>query len=624
MTDPLPEEYGFSGGRGDYGTFASRCPTAPDFRPLLISDHVAMLAQINDGAARAAAQMWGNAASLFEATRQNMVSYGEGLRQQWRSQAAEPFFTHVGGTLYSLRLWADAARSNQAALNRLGDAIQTAQQQMAALYASFESEVIAIDKNEFGPGFLGDEDEDDMRAMVEEKTAQSRAIMETLAQQFTQTVPAVEGRFAGPADARPPSEAQMQRALSTALGGAPQAPGGGGGAGGGGAGRGAPPAAPSMQTQAMMTPLGGSMALGPPPAAPVRPPGAAPEGARGPAPAAPMMPVGGPGAFGAPPAAPVIGASGSVSGPVRGAPPAAPTIGSAGAPSSGLAGKRGAPPAAPSRGSDTGGAQSLRGAPPEAAGAPPMGASNALQGRNAPPTAAMPPGSGARAAARPQIPGRAGGPGVPGMGSPGSRGAGPGVPGMGSPGSRGAAGRPGAPGTGVPGAPGLQGRQAGRPAAGSPGGMAPPSSGVPRSLQGSRGTPEGARSGRSVNGRAPIGPGMPGSAGMQGLRGRSGPVRAARNESAQTARAALRRGLDGRGIAAGRSGPASAAASGPTGRVANATPARRHEEKRAAAAVPQMVGDEKLFAVDPAAPAVIERKQEKVHARRPGPALGRG
>jgi len=43
-----------------------------------------------------------------------------------------------------------------------------------------------------------------------------------------------------------------------------------------------------------------------------------------------------------------------------------------------------------------------------------------------------------------------------------------------------------------------------------------------------------------------------------------------------------------------------------------------------AAAVEQIVGDEELFVVRKAAPAVIERSAEKVHAKRPGPALGRG
>ncbi len=617
MADPAPGEYGYTGGKGSYGTFAARCPTAPDFRPLEIEAHVEMLRRLDDGAAHATAAMWGNAASLFEATRDNISSYGESLRQVWRSDAAEPFFTHIGGTLYSLRLWAAAARANEAAMHRLASAIQTAQQQMATLYAGFKTEVAAIDENEFGPGWMGDEDEDDMEAMVEEKSAQSRAILETLAQVFTGTPTQVEGKFAGPADARPITPERMQAALGGpgSGAGAPQAPGGGGGAAG--APPGAPPAAPPRGTpHAVLIPGPGGQALLPPPAAPVRPPApAAPV--RGPAPTAPVMPATGPGGIGAPPAPPVIGAAGAIPGAAQGPPPVAPAIGSAGAPSSGLAGTRGAPPAPPTgvgAGTTPAGAQALRGAPPSAPGSPPPAPpSNALAGRNAPASPAMPPGGrGAppSAAARPQIPGRAGGPGAPGMAPPAP------------PGGRGLGNRPGQPGRGAPGAPGLQGRQAPH----APGaGMGPPSPGAsaPRSLLG-RANPDGSRPGRATNGRAPIRPGAPGSAGQPGLRGRSGPVRAARSETAQTARAALRRGLDGRGISTGRSGPASAAASGPTGRPATAPQAKRHEEKKAAAAVPQMVGDEELFAVDPAAPAVIERKQEKVHAKRPGPALGRG
>jgi len=37
-----------------------------------------------------------------------------------------------------------------------------------------------------------------------------------------------------------------------------------------------------------------------------------------------------------------------------------------------------------------------------------------------------------------------------------------------------------------------------------------------------------------------------------------------------------------------------------------------------------MVGDEELFDVKTQARAVIQPSEEKVHAKRPGPALGRG
>lgn len=632
-------DFGYKPGKGgDYGTFAPRCPSAPDFRPLKITDHVVMLAGMNDGAAHATAEGWGHTGKLFETTSTNMKAYGQALQKEWRSQAAEPFMSHVGGTVYSLDAWAVAARDNERALHRIGDAIQTAQTQMATLYASFQKEVGSIDENGAlwaDNPFGTDPGPEAMTKLVNEKTDESRAIMQTLADVLTGSPTATEGKFAGPADARRPTEAEMRKAFGGGGlgGGAPGAPGGAGAAPGAPGSR---PQAPGGRAQAVLIP-GSATYQGPPPAAPGAPP-TSPGQTRGPAPAAPVAPPayapGGP--VGPPPAPPIAppGAGGATTGGATGQvgpPPAAPVIGAAGAAASaGLAGTRGAPPAAPR--APSGGSSALRGPAPQAPNAPggsPMSPRSALQGRNAPSApSSMPPGSGARGGgARPQIPGRSGGPGSPGMGSPGQGMRSPGSPGMGQPGSRGAGARPGGPGgRGAPGSPALPGRQAPRAGGGKPGGgMAPPSSGAPRSLQGNRAKPESGqgRTGRSLNGRGPIRAGTPGSAGMQGLRGRAGPSRAARSETSQTTRAALRRGLDGRGISTGKTGPASSAANGPTGRSTNAAPAKRYEEKRAAP-VSQIVGDEELFAVDPAAPAVIERKQEKVHAKRPGPALGRG
>ncbi|MEJ7772095.1 MAG: hypothetical protein WKF51_09350 [Geodermatophilaceae bacterium] len=110
---------------------------------------------------------------------------------------------------------------------------------------------------------------------------------------------------------------------------------------------------------------------------------------------------------------------------------------------------------------------------------------------------------------------------------------------------------------------------------------------------------------------------------MPGLRGRGGPARIGRSESTQTTSAALRRGLDGRGISTVKNGPAQAPSTGPTARPASPERAKSNGAKQVESA-PQIVGDEELFTVDQAAPAVIERKKEKVHAKRPGPALGRG
>ncbi len=51
-----------------YETTAPAEINTDDFRGELITEHVAMLSRLNDGAAHATAEMWGNAAALYEAT----------------------------------------------------------------------------------------------------------------------------------------------------------------------------------------------------------------------------------------------------------------------------------------------------------------------------------------------------------------------------------------------------------------------------------------------------------------------------------------------------------------------------------------------------------------------------
>lgn len=101
-----------------------------------------------------------------------------------------------------------------------------------------------------------------------------------------------------------------------------------------------------------------------------------------------------------------------------------------------------------------------------------------------------------------------------------------------------------------------------------------------------------------------------------------GGTRAGNAESAHTTRAALRRGLDGRGISTAKNGPATTSPALRSKPASTSATQRRDEDK--AQTVEQIVGDEELFVVQKPAPAVIERSEEKVHAKRPGPALGRG
>ncbi|MDQ3716745.1 MAG: hypothetical protein M3381_12140, partial [Actinomycetota bacterium] len=292
---------------GNYDAPLADTAGAPDWRPLTIAQHAAMLAQLRDSAARAAAEQWGNLAALMDATRSHVREYEGPLRDDWRSRAAEPFFEHIEGTNKSLDEWGQAAKVNEGRLNRLADAIETAQTEMEALYASYKAEVADIDSNDalWADNFLGtDPGPEAMAKMVAEKTEQSRAIMQRLSDVFDGTVLDEAPKFGGPQTANVPTGAEMARALGLGApgGAAPGAPAGGAG--------GAPPAAPGGPGGRTGMLMGPSVAsLGPPPAAP-----------RGPAPGAPAVPPRAP--VGPAPAAPVAPVAYGPSGP----PPAAPTM----------------------------------------------------------------------------------------------------------------------------------------------------------------------------------------------------------------------------------------------------------------------------------------------------------
>ncbi|MDQ3733228.1 MAG: hypothetical protein M3400_04375, partial [Actinomycetota bacterium] len=105
--------------------------------------------------------------------------------------------------------------------------------------------------------------------------------------------------------------------------------------------------------------------------------------------------------------------------------------------------------------------------------------------------------------------------------------------------------------------------------------------------------------------------------------GRTGPARVGHAENTRTTGAALRRGLDGRGLSTIKQRLGLGSAPAAKARPEPALPATARAEELSAEPA-QMLGDEGLFTVDPAAPAVIERAPEKEHAKRPGPALGLG
>jgi len=595
----MPNESGEGPSSAKPGYIPSYCPApggGQDYRSVTIKEHAEWLQAMSDAAAHAAAEMWGNTAATLNAARDNLLSYGSDLRQDWKSSAAELFMEQVSNSAQSLQAWAHAASANEARLHTLGDAIQTAQLEMRTLYDSYSAEAEDINKNEPGPTWGGvlDKGGAELKEMVQQKTSESMRIMATLADCFVHTTIQDAPQFAGPTSA-------TRAAAGAPAGGGGGAPGGAPGAPGGGA-PGMPvaprmvdtvmPNGPGMALwQSQKIPGGGGIAPPPPLAgAPARPPSLARN------------------QLAPPPNMGSLDAPGTAHGRSTIAPPA---IGAA-MPSAGLGGARGAiapPPAI--GGAGPGGGAAARGSVP--APPPGMGRSSLssgmtnLAGRNAPAAPGMPLGGGGGGGgggrgggAPPQIPGRSrlssGSPSMP-AGGPGG----------------------GPPGRGSPATPALPGRTAPRPAGAQPGAM-PPTAGGARAPQG---TGANVRAGRPLNGRGSMRPGSTTATGMPGLRGRGGPTRLGRSESAQTTRAALRRGLDGRGVSSGKSGPATGPAIGSTARPAAPSRAMPTASKQVESA-PQIVGDEELFAVDQAAPAVIERKQEKVHAKRPGPALGRG
>ncbi|MDQ3493704.1 MAG: hypothetical protein M3452_10675, partial [Chloroflexota bacterium] len=371
-----------------YGATMPNTAGAADWRGKTVETHAAMLSQLSDDSARAISQMWANAALNYETAYDNLLGYKNGLVEVWRSDAATPFLEYIDEGLRSLQQWAEASRVNERQLDRVADAIGQAQRDIIPVFESFKSETASINENEFGPGWMGDEDEDDMARMVEEKSAQSSAIMQRLSDVMMGSPIQDAPRYQGPVDARKPTQEEMERALQSAMPrpAAPGAPPGGvGGAPGapGAPGRGAPPAAPGGPNgQTMMaTMVPGMGAMGPPPVAPRGPAPGAPQqqlsqvgtSPVGPPPAAPTMPGGvpaaGAGGLGAPPAAPVMANPGSSA--LRGAPPAAPVMPPGMGTSGSSSALRGAPPAAPTM---PGGALSGRpatvGPPPAAPNAP--------------------------------------------------------------------------------------------------------------------------------------------------------------------------------------------------------------------------------------------------------------
>ncbi|MFI5955628.1 hypothetical protein [Cryptosporangium sp. NPDC051539] len=556
------------------------------------------------------AQSWRTLSTQLTAAKNNLSRHGGRLAPEWTGDAANAFLERVGGSLYSLDQWIEAATKNAATIDRIANDIRTTKPKVQKLYNDWLAEsktekakrdadktssnqsqdsndiIGFLGKHHVIPGSLGDKaykwarDAVPQEEIDQKYTQQALPMVKNLANHFTSaasTGVSLPGKFKGPT---------TFKVVQPSYGGPkPGAPG---------AGPGAPPPVP-----------GGTAPAAPPPVAAVAPPPP-------PLPPAAKLPGTPPGPppvqlAGAPPAPPAVLPAPA---PPPVAPPGTPPIAPGPLPAPLPPGARRTPPTRPTLTPPRPPGQGATGRPNQPT-LPGRTAGRGGGGPNPPNTPRLPGNPQAKGArgggpAKPTLPGRTGAPGSPeaGRGAPGRSAANGARPGLdGRKGRLGQGERPGAPGRSASGRPASGRPGAGRPGAGQPrlpgrtGG--PPirrSSGVTEPPEFRRTTPSTLPDADEPHVRPPAKPSL------GGRRQPGGPTshEPLNGERSRT----VRQELTGR---AGREG----------GHQLDTRPAVDAPRGRAEAAAA-----EEMFAPVESAPAVIERSDAPV-AQHPGPALGR-
>ena len=543
-----------------------------------------IVADESDELTATTAQLWRDISALLEATRSNMKAHAEALAEKWRSPAAESFLRHVGAGLYSLDEWKKAADENAAALSAISGQVSRTQTEVKQIWEDYkvrEASEMADRKGSLAADLVDFNNADSYDEVSREYANKARPHVQALATAYMEAIYYKLGRgtkYKGPTDAAVTVPTMVKPSVV-----APTRPGGPGRPGGSRPNRPGRPTGPELVSDRDRPDRPDRPEIPVQPERPERPEiEDRPDRPQGPTltgttttvpptpPTQPTIPTvqpgGGPTHTGLPPTAPVIPPTGGNAG----GRPGGPGLRSGSAPN------RPSTPAVPGGGAG----QAPRPGTPQLPG---------RGGQNARPTT---PGRGVPTT--PQLPGR---------GAQGARPTSPLMPG------RGAGGRPGTPnktasGTASPGTPSLPGRSAPGKRPGTPHSAQAPA--TPPGLAGRGGSParHGAGPGPEQHGPSgvpestahPTGTGQPGA---PGLGGRRQPTTSAGPDPQGT-----RPVLGGRGAghdADQRSDGYSA-------------PQRRQHRAEA---------DDELWAVDEAAPAVIEKPtEEKPERRDPGPALG--
>ncbi len=510
-------------------------------------------------------RLWSDISSLLDFTRRNMKSHADALAEKWNSPAATSFLTHIGAALYSLDEWKKAADENSSGLYALSRQIETSSKEVERLWSEYKAKYGPMKSDQedqsVGDWFFGDDA--DLEKLKKDYTDRVRPEVQKIASTYLDVY---FTKLGGGTKYKGPLDAAITFPTAPGRPGAPARPGTPPGRPSGT--RPAAPTRPGQQEQPERPERPDSPDVPDRPDMPNRPDGLELAGTTtAPPPPAPpqvTMPGGGPGGGPAPAPPPTSPLLPSAGGP--GSRPGTPSLRAGNAPSR---------PSAPPQFPGTGGGRGSSGQRPGMPQLPGRGGQNARS--NAPGRGGMP--------TTPQLPGRGQTP------------------------------RPGAPkATGQAATPQLPGRSGSATRPGTTKGTQPPA--TPPSLAG-RGGGAGARPGPSRPApaigdqhRTPTagGPELPDQHGLPQARGSAG-LGGRRQPTAPGAGGAepdVRPALGGRG------------GTNPTGQDPfTGTASAQHRR-------PQTGNpDEDLWAVDEAAPSVIEKPADVQDEHRdPGPTLG--
>jgi hypothetical protein len=542
-----------------------------DYAP--IEKLYSMMGYESDELTRGMARLWGDISTLLEFTRTNMKAHADALAEKWNSQAARSFLLHVGAALYSLDEWKKAADENSSGLYALAGQVETSSKEVQRIWDDYKREFSAAKADHEDSttgdkikGFFGVDDAEDLNDLKKRFADSMRPHVQAVASTYLDTIFYKMGggtKYKGPLDAAVtfPGQAPGRPGMPARPGTPPARPGGT---------RPTAPNRPDLQDQPERPDRPEQPDVPDRPDMPNRPDGLElAGGVTTPPPPPPQVTIPGGGPGGGPAPAP---------------PPTSPLL-----PSTGGPGNR--------------------------PGNPGLRAGNAPTRPSAPPQ--FPGTGGGRGASGP----RPGMPQLPGRGGQNARPSAPGRPGAPTPPQlpgRGQTARPGAPKTagkgGTPTTPQLPGRGASGTRPGTPKGNQPPA--TPPNLAG-RGGGAGARPGparpapaigdqqRTPTAGGPDLPdqhGVPQARGSAGLGGRRQPTAPGAGGAEPDVRPAL----------GGRAGTSPTSQDPFTG-----TAGAQHRRPQA------NNPEEDLWAVDEAAPSVIEKPADVQDERRdPGPTLG--